>query len=99
MVSGNAKHGPPYLLQEGCHFLFNFMHAPCGSSSRANGTGPRPPGALEDIKSYHWIPWDPPETMGGGRYGPRQPHHSNSPKPPDHESAKGLNTAPRGRYA
>ncbi len=66
MVSGNAKHGPPYLLQEGCHFLFNFMHAPCGSSSRANGTGPRPPGALEDIKSYHWIPWDPPETMGGG---------------------------------
>ena len=70
MVSGNAKHGPPYLLQEGCHFLFNFMHAPCGSSSRANGTGPRPPGALEDIKSYRWIPWDPPETMWGGALWP-----------------------------
>ena len=88
MVSGNAKHGPPYLCcrkvllfpaKMNKKFLFIFMHAPCGSSSRANGTGPRPPGALEDIKSYRWIPWDPPETMGGGRYGPRQPHHSNSP--------------------
>ena len=65
MVSGNAKHGPPYLLQEGCHFLFTFnqwLHA-CTlwvELSRQRHRSP-PPGSA---RGHQELPLD---TLGPAR--------------------------------